>query len=73
MGVDEVSGAAVDAAMKVPTVPGAGLLESAHGARLTHERRERRHSVCVRVVLPLDDDNGDPHLKDRIKRLAHRL
>jgi len=37
MNIDEVSGAIVDAAMKVHTVLGPGLLESAYEICLAHE------------------------------------
>ncbi|HTC94890.1 MAG TPA: GxxExxY protein [Terriglobales bacterium] len=53
MNIDEVSGAIVDAAMKVHTVLGPGLLESAYEACLTHELRSRGLKVLSQLVLPI--------------------
>jgi GxxExxY protein len=56
MEVNDVSGAVVDAAMKVHTVLGPGLLESAYEACLAHELRKRGHTVGIQVLLPVDYD-----------------
>jgi GxxExxY protein len=53
MNVDDVSGAIIDAAMKVHTVLGPGLLESAYEACLTHELRSRGLKVLSQLVLPI--------------------
>ena len=53
MNIDEVSGAIVDAAMKVHTVLGPGLLESAYETCLAHELRSRGLKVFSQVVLPI--------------------
>jgi len=48
-----ISGAVVDAAIKVHSVLGPGLLESAYEACLAHELRNRRLSVETQVALPV--------------------
>ncbi len=56
MDVNEVSGDVVDAAMKVHSALGPGLLESAYEACLVHELRRRGHVVGVQEVLPVHYD-----------------
>ena len=53
MNINEVSGSVVDAAMKVHTALGPGLLESAYEACLLHELRKRGRKVLSQVVLPV--------------------
>ena len=53
MDVNEVSGSVVDAAMKVDTALGPGLLESAYEAWLLHELRKRGRKVLSQVALPV--------------------
>ncbi|MGH7794583.1 MAG: GxxExxY protein [Candidatus Binatia bacterium] len=53
MDVNEVSGSVVDAAMKVHTALGPGLLESAYEACLLHELRKRGRKVLSQVALPV--------------------
>lgn len=53
MEVNEVSGAIVDAAMKVHSALGPGLLESAYEGCLAHELHLRGRSVRSQVVLPV--------------------
>jgi GxxExxY protein len=53
MEVNQVSGAIVDAAMKVHTVLGPGLLESAYEFCLAHELRTRGLQVRQQVPLPV--------------------
>jgi GxxExxY protein len=48
-----VSGAIVDAAFKVHTALGPGLLESAYEACLAHELRKRGYDVVTQVLLPV--------------------
>ncbi len=56
MDVNDVSGDVVDAAMKVHSALGPGLLESAYEACLVHELRRRGHGVGVQEVLPVHYD-----------------
>jgi GxxExxY protein len=53
MNINQVSGAVVDAAMKVHSALGLGLLESAYEGCLVHELRQRGHLVKVQEVLPV--------------------
>ena len=53
MNLREVSGAVVDAAMRVHSALGPGLLESAYAACLTHELRKRGLKVACEVPLPV--------------------
>ena len=51
--VNHVSGAVVDAALKVHSLLGPGLLESAYQAGLAHELRKRGFHVATQVGLPV--------------------
>jgi GxxExxY protein len=51
--VNEITGVVVNAAMKVHSVLGPGLLESAYQACLAHELRTRGLSVATQVGLPV--------------------
>lgn len=53
MSLWQVSGAVVDAAMRVHSVLGPGLLESAYAACLAHELRQRGLKVLCEVPLPV--------------------
>jgi GxxExxY protein len=53
MSVNDISGEVVDAAMKVHSVLGPGLLESAYQACLAYELRKRGFSVACQVALPI--------------------
>jgi GxxExxY protein len=53
MEMNSISGAVVDGAMKVHSVLGPGLLESAYRACLAHGLRKRGINVQVEVPLPL--------------------
>lgn len=53
MDINDISGAVVDAAMKVHSQLGPGLLESAYQACLAHELRRRGLQVRVQVALPI--------------------
>ena len=53
MNNNEISGAVVDAAMKVHTALGPGLLESAYAVCLTHELAKRGLRVHCEVPLPV--------------------
>jgi GxxExxY protein len=50
---NEISGMVVDAALKVHSALGPGLLESAYEACLAYELRERGLGVETQVVLPV--------------------
>ncbi len=56
MDINEISGAVVDAAMKVHTALGPGLLESTYEACLAHELRKRGLQVASQVSLPVSYD-----------------
>jgi GxxExxY protein len=51
--INEITGAIVNSAMKVHSVLGPGLLESAYQACLAHELRNRGFEVAVQVPLPV--------------------
>lgn len=55
--VNEVSGEVVDAAMKVHSALGPGLLESTYEACLLHELRKRGRTVLSQVTLPVVYDD----------------
>jgi GxxExxY protein len=51
--INKVSGAVIDAAMKIHSLLGPGLLESAYQACLAHELRKRSLRVETQVALPV--------------------
>jgi GxxExxY protein len=51
--INEITGAAVNSAMKVHSLHGPGLLESAYQACLAHELRNRGFQVATQVPLPV--------------------
>jgi GxxExxY protein len=51
--VNQITGAVIEAAMKVHSRLGPGLLESAYQACLAHELRMRGHEVAVQTPLPV--------------------
>ena len=53
MGLNDSSGAVVDAAIKVHTALGPGLLEGAYEGCLVHELRKRGHLVVQQLALPV--------------------
>jgi len=53
MELNQISGAVVDAAMKVHSTLGAGLLESSYAACLRHELSQRGLKVQHEVALPV--------------------
>jgi GxxExxY protein len=53
MEINEITGQIVDAAMKVHTKLGPGLLESAYEACLAYELRRRGLQVATQVALPI--------------------
>lgn len=56
MDVNDISGHIVDAAIKVHSALGPGLLESAYEACLAHELRKRRLRVRSQVPLAISYD-----------------
>lgn len=51
--VNQITGGVIGAAMKVHSVLGPGLLESAYQASLAHELRNRGFEVATQVALPV--------------------
>ena len=70
MQTNEVSGVIVDAAMKVHTILGPGLLESAYEACLKHELTQRGLKILGQVVLPLKYEGMDIDAGYRIDLLV---
>ena len=56
MEINDVTGQIIDAAIKVHSALGPGLLESAYEACLAHELRKRRLRVETQVLLPIEYD-----------------
>ncbi|MCG8651750.1 MAG: GxxExxY protein [Pirellulales bacterium] len=56
MEINQVTGQIIDAAMKVHTALGPGLLESAYEACVAHELRKRGLQVQTQVVQPIEYD-----------------
>ena len=52
-----VSGAVIDAAMKVHSALGPGLLESAYEACLAHKLRQRGYTIETQALLPVVYDS----------------
>jgi len=76
MELNELSGQVVDAAMKVHSVLGPGLLESAYEVCLKHELEKRCLKVKQQVGLPIVYDGVTmdvAHLKNGIKRMVNGL
>ena len=71
--VNQVSGAVVDAALKVHSTLGPGLLESAYAACLAHELSKRGHRVDTQVGLPVVYDGEKLDLGYRIDLLVENL
>jgi len=71
--INRVSGAVVDAAMKVHSLLGPGLLESAYEACLAHEVRRRGFRVERQVGLPVVYEDEKLELGYRIDLLVESL
>jgi GxxExxY protein len=71
--VNQVSGVVVNAAMRVHSLLGPGLLESAYQACLAQELRKRGLSVETQVGLPVVYEAGKLDLGDRIDLLVENL
>jgi len=72
MVINEVTGAVVDGAMKVHSVLGPGLLESAYHACLAYELRKRGFGVATQVELPVIYDAIRIDLGYRIDLLVEK-
>jgi GxxExxY protein len=70
MELSEITAQIVDAAMKVHTALGPGLLESAYEACLAHELRKRNLQVETQVALPVHYDGVEIELGYRIDLLV---
>ena len=53
MNINQVSGGVVNAAMKVHSALGPGLLESAYKSCILHELRKRRFNVVSEIPMPV--------------------
>jgi GxxExxY protein len=73
MTINEVSGHVVDAAMRVHTVLGPGLLESAYEGCLLHELRKRGLNAANQVGLPVIYDGVQIDVGYRIDLLVEDL
>jgi GxxExxY protein len=71
--VNQISGAVVDAALKVHSQLGPGLLESAYKACLARELRKRGFHVAAEVGLPLVYEGEKLELGYRIDLLVEDL
>src|ERR1700742_3236699 len=69
----EISHSVIGAALKVHSVLGPGLLESAYEACLAHELRKSGFSVEVQVGLPVVYDRIKLDIGYRIDRLVNDL
>ena len=72
MVINEVTGAVVDGAIKVHSLLGPGLLESAYQACLAYELRKRGLEVATQVELPVVYDAIRIDLGYRIDLLVER-
>jgi len=71
--VNQVSAAIVSSAMKVHSILGPGLLESAYGACLSHELRKRGFRADTQVGLPVVYEGEKLDLGYRIDLLVENL
>jgi GxxExxY protein len=71
--INQVSGAIVSSAMRVHSLLGPGLLESAYDACLAHELRKRGFRVDTQVGLPVAYDGEKLDLGYRIDLLVENL
>ncbi len=70
MEINNITGQIIDASMKVHTVLGPGLLESAYQACLAHELRKRGLKVDVQLELPIEYDGVQLDVGYRIDLLV---
>ena len=71
--INKVTAAIVDSAMRVHSLLGPGLLESAYDACLAHELRKRGFRVETQVGLPVVYDGEKLELGYRIDLLVENL
>jgi GxxExxY protein len=71
--INRVSGAVVDAAMKVQSILGPGLLESAYLGCLAHELRKRSLKVDTQLALPVVCEGEKLELGYRMDILVENL
>jgi GxxExxY protein len=71
--INQVSGAVLDAALRVHSTLGPGLLESAYAACLTHELRKSGYRVDKEVGLPVVYDGEKLDLGYRIDLMVENL
>jgi len=71
--INQVTGAVVNATMKVHSVLGPGLLESAYQACLAHELRMRGLQVVTQVGLPVVYEGEKIELGYRIDLVVENL
>jgi len=71
--VNQVSGSIVSSAMRVHSLLGPGLLESAYQACLVHELRKRGLHVASQVGLPVVYDGEKIELGYRIDLIVEKL
>jgi GxxExxY protein len=70
MDINDISGSVVDAAMKVHSLVGPGLIESVYEACLAHELRRRGFDVQVQLPLALTYEGMVIHAAYRIDLLV---
>lgn len=70
MEINQITGETVDAALKVHTVLGPGLLENAYEVCLTHELRRRQLHVVTQVPVPVHFEGLQVELGYRIDMLV---
>lgn len=70
MQINDITGQIIDAAMKVHTALGPGLLESAYEACLAHELQKRGLKAETQVGLPVEYDGVQLELGYRIDILV---
>jgi GxxExxY protein len=70
MDINEITGTVIDAAMKVHSALGPGLLESAYEACLVHELSKRGLKVQSQVGLPVSYDGVEIDVGYRIDVLV---
>lgn len=73
MKINEITGQIVDAAIKVHTTLGPGLLESAYEACLAHELGKRGLQVGKQVTLPIEYDGTRLDAGYRIDLLVEKV
>jgi GxxExxY protein len=71
--INQVSGAIVNSAMRIHSLLGPGLLESAYDACLAHELRKRGFRVDTQVGLPVVYDGEKVDLGYRIDLIVENL